>query len=259
MRFMKLLALGLLICMCLGPVAVQSSAQTTLTITLGGNMGGQTGNGGNFPASTYVPLTGPFAQITLSQTGDVITVSGETLNADINFYDQTTEGGIFGFGPVAGTLTVGGCMVNMTSAPGQCAVSMTNGYDGYGTYSNSVGITPLTPTTGTIGTIVTGGLAFSNFSFTLTDTSFISNDPAQLLASSPGTISAAGGIASDVCEDGLTGGGTSSGCNTVSGGNVEHTYVSVTPEPRSYLLFGSGLLALGIFLRKRNGQSASQT
>jgi hypothetical protein len=221
-------------------------------------MGGQPGNGGNFPASTYAPLTGPYGQITLSQTGDAITVTGVTNTNNINFYDQTTEGGIFGFGPVAGTLAISGCMVNSAVASNQSDCTLSSGkvagteYDGYGYYANSVSIS-------NEGTAVTGGDAFSQFAFTLTDSSFTSSDPAQLLnSSSPSTIATAGGIASDVCEDLLANGHYSSGCNTATGNNVEHTYVSVTPEPKTYLLFGSGLLALGIFLRKKQSQSASR-
>jgi hypothetical protein len=257
MRILKVIAMGLVIWACMGPLTRNASAdQVTLSFNLAAG-----GNG--IGSETLGTFEGgpPYATITLqtdfSTCAGCILVKGSTVGLPFDFYSQGGTAGIFGFNEApgySGNITI----VSNANSNNQCVdvngcgstlTAGSNGFDGLGNYQFAVqGL-------GQTSNFNTGTVVLTSFSFDIVDDSKAFTSVTNIEAAPTGAVAAIGNIsdfASDVCQ------AQSSVACADNGSFANHAYIGVTPEPGSYLLFGSGLLALGIFLRKRNGQSASQ-
>ncbi len=246
---MKAFALGLFICLCTGPFAMRSRAdQTTLTFNFSDG-GQETGLSGP-----------PYATVTLKTdttstgcTNGCILVTG-TASPGLNFFDQTSEGGIFGFNLASGigasTISILNCSDSASSADNTttCSKSSSNTYDSIGTYTVSASITGGSNTKSVSSATGVVGDAFAGFSFDIATTVAGGLSLDDINVPKTGDLT---NIVSHVCEN------SGGGCMGSGTNSIIHAYIGVTPEPGSYLLFGSGLLALGIFLRRKQGQSLS--
>lgn len=246
MRSVRGVFLVLLFCMFIGALASQSSAQTTFTFTetaTGGSLGPESGNFGNVTLTLIT--SGTEGTATCTATDACIEVQLDaTANSTWNLFNQTGAEptvGVFAFNAPTGvsvvSCSVGTCSINAPSGG--------VGYDGLGTYTDTLS------DTGT-GSSVTGGNTITGNALT-----FYLQDPTSPLDSlsdieKPPTGTTSPNPVSDfglnVCE---ASGGTSS-CEAST-----HGYAAITPEPASYLLFGTGLLGFGVILRKKRGSSGS--
>jgi hypothetical protein len=244
-----------LLCACFGLFAAQTSAQTSLNLNV--VMGGSS-SGGNLPGGGP-----PFATVTLSidtqadsnGTGGCSTTNQcvlvtETANTSANpgylLYQQSPPGNsnyVFGFNDSgASTINILNCSssINAVSCGASIAANTSASADkfpGFGAFQYVL-----------YGATVGTGGDGTTLSFDVQQTASNEATPAGLDTYALGDSAS---IASHVCEN--NGGVCALQPSTTF---PIHGYIGVTPEPGSYLLFGSGLLGLGIFLRKKQGKSA---
>jgi hypothetical protein len=253
MRIAKGILLVLVVCACMGPLARRSEADsTTLNFNIAtagipitpGTLGTLPGGGPPYGTLTLTLTTTD----TGCSTDACIQVQG-TIASGYFFYTQTGLA-LLGFddssASVSNPLTISNC-VGLTA--GSCGIFApgSHGFDGLGFYQFAV--------TGT-GATAQFGLASSSFEFDVQDPTapFTSVTAIEAADSGPGTFAGLSEFASQACES--NGAGT---CQTTTGiattGNPIHAYIGVTPEPASYLLFGSGLLLFGMLLRRKRAAS----
>lgn len=247
MRSVRRVVLALLFCMFIGALASQSSAQTTFTFTqtaTGGTLGAESGNFGTVTLTLITSGSGATAGCSATDACIEVQLAG---NSNWNLFDQTGPEptvGLFAFNVNAPTgvsilsCSVGTCSIN---DPGTGV-----GYDGLGTYTDTLSDTGTGSSVGTSGNTITGNaltVYLQDSTSPLNSLSAIETPPTG--TTPPNPVSDFG---LDVCEAAPSTGGCVA--NT-------HGYAAITPEPASYLLFGTGLLGFGAILRKKRGSSVS--
>lgn len=202
--------------------ASQASADTT-TITLG------TGNSGGLDC-----CTGPYATVTITTTSSTtatvtfnsLTNGGFTyLLAGNSAADLNVNATAFTVGTITGSNSLSGF------TPGPFTNAGAGTADGFGTFNLN------------IDSFDGFGHSSTTISFTLTDTSGTWSSASNVLVGNAGNNTAAiHGFACATPCNGST--STAFATGFASNGNP-------VPEPASMLLFGSGLVALGIKLRRK--------